>query len=291
MFLNGEMHKIQNFLLILQIIQKMILTFIPFIKFYNLTSKEFLDKVFPYREILPEELFINLLKTFLSLLDPNIKPTDNSKPCITKEVNLKAIDSKIITSQHAKLISKWIDRLEITDESDESSPYEFKLLFRGSRDGFSRNKFHEICDNKSRTVTLVKVKNSNEILGGYNPIKWGSNGFWYFTKDSFIFSFNTNRIEDYILSRVMNGRKAIYNGRDCGPTFGDGDLNIWKLCEISGIQESYFYDYCWSKKNCYEKPIRKTENKFNVEEWEEKNIIINKLGLLKFMIHKNETIF
>ncbi|EXX60692.1 hypothetical protein RirG_177610 [Rhizophagus irregularis DAOM 197198w] len=36
--------------------------FIPFIKFYNLTSKEFLDEVFPYREILPEELFINLLK-------------------------------------------------------------------------------------------------------------------------------------------------------------------------------------------------------------------------------------
>ncbi|CAB4440708.1 unnamed protein product [Rhizophagus irregularis] len=31
---------------------------------------------------------------------------------------------------NAKLISEWIDGLEITDEL--STPYEFKLLFRGS---------------------------------------------------------------------------------------------------------------------------------------------------------------
>jgi hypothetical protein len=29
---------------------------IPFIKFHNLTSQEFLDKVLPYRKILPKEL-------------------------------------------------------------------------------------------------------------------------------------------------------------------------------------------------------------------------------------------
>ncbi|CAB4440705.1 unnamed protein product [Rhizophagus irregularis] len=109
--------------------------FIPFIKFYKFTSKEFMDKVLPYKKILPKELYKGLLKSFLSLLDPNIKPSDNLKTCITKKVNLKATDSKIITSQHAELISKWIDRLEIT------SPYEFKLLFRGSRNGFTAHKF------------------------------------------------------------------------------------------------------------------------------------------------------
>ena len=31
---------------------------IPFIKFYNLTSREFLDNVFPYKKILPKELII-----------------------------------------------------------------------------------------------------------------------------------------------------------------------------------------------------------------------------------------
>ncbi|RGB42399.1 hypothetical protein C1646_788499, partial [Rhizophagus diaphanus] len=150
--------------------------FIPFIKFYNLTAKEFTDKVLPYREILSEELFIKLIKTFLNLLDPNIKPSDKSKPCITKEVNLRTIDSKIITSQHNGLISKWIVRLEITDKL--TSPYEFGLLFRGSHDGFAHDEFHEICDGIPRTVTIVKVKDSNEILGGYNLIKWESGYGW-----------------------------------------------------------------------------------------------------------------
>ena len=72
------------------------------------------------------------------------------------------IGSKIITFQHAELIYKWIERLEITDRIKNS--YEFKLLFRGSRDGATKEKFHEICDNQSRTVTIVKVKDSNEII-------------------------------------------------------------------------------------------------------------------------------
>jgi hypothetical protein len=75
--------------------------------------------------------------------------------------------------------------------------YEFKLLFRGSRDGFNTKKFHKICDNQSRTVTVAKVEGSDEILGGYNPMVWKPNGSWGTTKDSFIFSFNDNdRIED-----------------------------------------------------------------------------------------------
>src|SRR5205823_3823073 len=134
-------------------------------------------------------------KTFLNLLDPDSKPNDKSKPRMIKEIKLRTIDSKIITYQHTELISKWINRLEITDKS--TSSYEFKLLFRGSRDGLSRNKFHEICDNQSRTVTIIKVKDSSEILGGYNPIKWKSDGSYSTTKDSFIFSFNNDKIENY----------------------------------------------------------------------------------------------
>src|ERR1043166_7320456 len=151
---------------------------ITFIRFYNLSSKEFSGKVLPYRKILPKELYMNLLNDFL---DNDNKLNDKSKPRISNEINLKTvdppkeitIDSRIITYPHAELISKWIDKLEITDRIKNS--YEFKLLFRGSRDGATRKKFHEICDGQSRTVTIVKVKGSNEILGGYNPIKWKSN--------------------------------------------------------------------------------------------------------------------
>src|ERR1044072_3186879 len=103
---------------------------IPLIKFVKFTSKEFLNKVYPYKKIIPEELYEDLIKYFLD-----------------HDCNLKNINSKIITFQHAELISKWIDRLEITDEIKSS--YVFRLMLRGSRDGFTPEKFHEICDNRS----------------------------------------------------------------------------------------------------------------------------------------------
>ncbi|GES86161.1 BTB/POZ protein [Rhizophagus clarus] len=167
------------------------------------------------------------------------KPSDKSKPRIPRKIDSKNINSKIITFQHAELISKWIDRLEITDML--TSSYEFKLLFRGSRDGFNSRNFHKNCDNKPRTVTIIKVGGSSEILGGYNPLEWKSNDSFMTTKDSFIFSFD-NSIGDYILSRVANENRAVFNSSDYGPSFGT-DLIVW------GIGTSY------TKTNFYEKPI------------------------------------
>jgi hypothetical protein len=228
--------------------------FIPLIKFYRLTSKEFLDKVFPYAKIFPEGFYNDLLRAFLSLSDPNSRPSDKSEQSITKE-NKNAIDSKIITYQHVELISKWIDELEITDKLISS--YEFKLLFRASRDGYSRDKFHKFCDNQPRTVTLVKVKSSNEILGGYNPIEWTSDYKYYTTESSFIFSFNDDGIDDYILSHVFEEEKAIFNGCFYGPAFGKDDLYIWPDSTDS---------YC--VKSSYAKSIRKAAGNFDVGECE-----------------------
>ncbi|EXX57591.1 uncharacterized protein OCT59_024785 [Rhizophagus irregularis] len=232
---------------------------IPFIRFYNLTSKEFAHKIHPYKKVLPKELYENLL---LSLLDPDNKKGE-SKPRITRNIDSKNIDSNIISSKHVELISKWVDRSEITDKL--TSPYEFKLLFRGSRDGFYPDKFHEICDFHSRTVVIAKVKGSNEILGGYNPIAWKSVDRYRYsnTKDSFIFSFNNNNINDnYILSRIIDNRHAVDNRSYYGPSFGNGDLIIW------GTDINTFSSYCYVCKNSYEKSIRETEDRFSVEEYE-----------------------
>jgi hypothetical protein len=224
---------------------------IPFIRFYNFTSKEISDVVIPYSGVLPEELYVDLLRTFL-----NIHP-DSTTIIKSKPRKLKNVDSKIITFQHAELISKWIDKLDITDKLNAS--YGFKLILRGSRDGFTPNKFHEICDGQSCTVTVIKVKDSNEILGGYNPIEWKHDERIYgITKDSFIFSFN---FEKHILSRVKNEQYAIFNARGCGPLFGEcgDDLAIWG-------SDSYDRSFC--EKRSYKKRIRKTEDSFSVEEYE-----------------------
>ncbi|RIA90341.1 hypothetical protein C1645_737907 [Glomus cerebriforme] len=66
---------------------------IPFIRFYNLTSKEFIDKVLPYRNVLPKELYEELLITFLKLSDPDSKPINKSNSRSRKEINLKPYKS------------------------------------------------------------------------------------------------------------------------------------------------------------------------------------------------------
>ena len=218
---------------------------IPFLKLFNLNHEEFLNKVYPYKKIIPKELRENLIKYYLH-------PNANNQSI--KKVN---IDSRIITFQHAELISKWIDRLEITDKI-----YEFKLILRGSRDGFSSSKFHEICDNQSHTVSIIKVKDSNEILGGYNPIRWesGNYGSYGTTKDSFIFSFvNKDNIENYIISRVIDKKYAVFCNYNCGPSFGSGIV-------LHG-NDFYNKSYC-NNFSFYEKNIRKTNNNFSVEEYE-----------------------
>ncbi|EXX62969.1 hypothetical protein RirG_156740 [Rhizophagus irregularis DAOM 197198w] len=135
--------------------------FIPFIKFYNLTPKEFIDKVYPYKKIIPKELREELIKNFI------YRQNNKSKLMITKEINSKSIYSRIITIQHVGLISRWIDKLGITDNI--RNLYEFKLILRGSRDGFSPKKFHEICNNKSDTITIIIVmkflEDINQLYG------------------------------------------------------------------------------------------------------------------------------
>ena len=199
-------------------------------------------------------------KTLLQQCIPFVK----FRNLTSKGFNL--IDSKIITYQHGELISKWIDKLEITDNIKNS--YNFRLLFRGSRDGLSGDEFLKVCDNQSRTVTIVKVKDSSEILGGYNPIEWKSESIQGVTNDSFIFSFKSkNSIEDHILSRVIDRKCAISNDYFCGPSF-DSDLTIWQFNFISDSDyEAYNYtSYC--RKTSYEKPIREIEGFFSVEECE-----------------------
>ncbi|RGB33766.1 hypothetical protein C1646_176386 [Rhizophagus diaphanus] len=223
---------------------------IPFIKFFNLNHKEFLNKVYPFKKILPKDLRENLIKHFID--QPNSKLESK---IITKEINPKSIDSRIITNQHAELISKWIDKLEITDNMKNS--YEFKLILRGSRDGFLTNKFHEICDNQSHTISIIKVEDSNEILGGYNPIKWKSDDSFGTTNDSFIFSFeNKEIIENYILSRIKSDayEYAIYNFIGRGPSFYH-DLFLYN--PNCGVAIPLIYD----------KPIKESEF-FYIEECE-----------------------
>ncbi|GBC07370.1 hypothetical protein RclHR1_07410006 [Rhizophagus clarus] len=230
---------------------------IPLIRFYHMTSGDFISKVYPFKELLPEDIINNLLAFHTS---------QNKKLCVDIQLprNPK-YDSIIINSKHFALFSNWIERKNHSYYHESNSPYDFKLLFRASRDGNTPADFHTKCDDKGATIVIIKIPNSEQILGGYNPLEWNSSiiGPWKCTKNSFIFSFtNRNNFQTAEVGHVNNSycEYAIYCNQNYGPVFGDGH-DLYQ--DNNGIWKSYG-SYSYPKIN-----IQMTGyNVFNVEDYE-----------------------
>ena len=96
-----------------------------------------------------------------------------------------------------------------------------ELLYRGTRDGMSADTFHNKCNNKGPTITLIKNDKGN-IFGGYASISWTSYGDYRSAPDSFIFTLtNIYGISPTKFSN-SNTNYSIYDYSSYGPTFGAG---------------------------------------------------------------------
>ncbi|CAG8451341.1 6390_t:CDS:2 [Dentiscutata heterogama] len=168
-------------------------------------------------------------------------------------------------------ISSWINRRLITYDVSEI-PFKFKLLLRGSRDGFSGKTFHRLCDNIPNTVVVVKINGTNEIIGGYNPLIWkvgNSNDEHATTTDSFIFALKNESLNESILSRVSDPSTAIWYGEiDQGPWFSGYDfgINSKNLCCCNNN---------YGLPDAYEKLISSKDGWFSADEFEVFQIYIN----------------
>ncbi|CAG8474308.1 14116_t:CDS:2 [Cetraspora pellucida] len=148
---------------------------------------------------------------------------------------IKPFVSSIISPGHIGQLAAWIDNKQ--EPYLSRNPYEFKLLMLGSRDGlYNVREFQRRCGKKGPTIIVIKIKNSNRIIGGYNPIEWCSSEGYLSSRDSFIFSFDNNKnTTNSILSRVKNPDCAIFNSDSNYIGFGS-DLE-W----FGGICEQYNY--------------------------------------------------
>ncbi|GES93542.1 hypothetical protein GLOIN_2v1782772 [Rhizophagus clarus] len=232
---------------------------LPLIRFFSLSSKEFSQNVRPYQKLMNRQLYEDLVDSYV---DPDSKPNENILPPRNIKIE-KIIDSKIVADLSVvKAISRQIDKMDIRNNfAHLKESYKFMLLLRGSRDGFTPKKFHELCDDKHNTITFIKVKGTEEIISGYNPLIWKSSGTWGETRDSFIFSFKNNDVKDSIISRVQNSDHAVVYKPRFGSQFGR-DIFIYSSAE------SVDYDTASCEKNFYEKKIRDTEDKFSIEDYE-----------------------
>ena len=150
------------------------------------------------------------------------------------------IDSRIISQERVKETFK-----EKLNEWCGTSGFE--LLYRGTRDGFGASDFHRTCDNKGKT--LVLIKNSNDhIFGGFASISWTSPSSSEYKKapDSFIFTLtNMHGIQPtkFPLKNENDG-SAVKHSSGCGPIFGDGSsLWIYSNCNSNTDSNANFSTY------------------------------------------------
>ena len=113
----------------------------------------------------------------------------------------------------------------------------FNLLFRASDHQYSADKFHENCDNKPGTITIIKSNHGN-IFGGYTSKSWKSNSNES-VKDENAFLFLIQSDDKSIQKKcplLLELKKdhekfAIYCVDDFGPIFGNGfDICIRDNC-------------------------------------------------------------
>jgi hypothetical protein len=199
---------------------------IPLIRFADITSDDFNDKIKPYKVIIPNQIYEEIEEFY----NKGTLPKKTTLP-----LRIGKFDSKIIKPKLAKIIFKWINKDDFW-----VSRYNFKLIYRGSIDGISTQSFKNKCKGQRECFVLVKVKQTNKIFGGYSSIGFNSvgdnlirvyrsydfyNRRFYFSSDSFIFTYeNDEDTQDMKISRVINYDKAIYDHHSVAFDFGYNSL-------------------------------------------------------------------
>ncbi|RIA83994.1 hypothetical protein C1645_808979 [Glomus cerebriforme] len=190
--------------------KRILYKFIPLIRFHEMSSEDYINKVKPYEEILSQELRDDILKSHM--ISGYIPTLNIYTPRCTKY----NVDSTIVNQEHIALFANWIERKEKHLKYFKAVPYEFNLLYRASRDGKrASNEFHKKCDNKGSTIIILKVENSEQIVGRYDDKFRSDSSKSIYNDDSFIFSFTSkDNLQSAQIGYNKNKNISIYDGYD-----------------------------------------------------------------------------
>ncbi|KAG2373822.1 hypothetical protein C9374_011707 [Naegleria lovaniensis] len=111
-----------------------------------------------------------------------------------------------------------------------------RLLYRGSRDGFTSHAFHSKCDSKSPTLTIIKSAEHNQIFGGFTTQTWNDNQ-WKRDTEAFIFKYHDSTCTFEILP-VTKSDNAIYTYSSYLAYFGGSDIFIAEKCNENTYSNS-----------------------------------------------------
>lgn len=180
-----------------------------------------------------EEKLDTLLKNGLQSNQEEMKQSDVNQ---RKERNYSANLQSMQNAQNAlnrkmpslesqlQCLSKLISSLSQAEFLAKSIPDFNKatLLYRASRDGYDVSTFHNLCDFKGRTLSLV-LSQSDYLSGGYSGVPWTSPEECekVFDPQAFVCSL-TNKLRIF---RPRKPERAVIHEYDTGPRFNNA-LNV-----------------------------------------------------------------
>ena len=156
--------------------------------------------------------------------------------------NLKSKDI-LLNEEEKNMVCNWI----LKQMKSEDKKIEMTLLYRLTTDGDSGNTFHNKCNNKGYTLSLIR-NTKGFRCGGFTTKNWQSSGGYMEDKNAFLFSLEYK--EQYF---TYDGKNAIYDyydnyGTIYGPSFGSGDIVISNNCSQNNSSSCNFpYSYGGSK--------------------------------------------
>ncbi|EXX57872.1 hypothetical protein RirG_203180 [Rhizophagus irregularis DAOM 197198w] len=225
---------------------------VPLIRFTYINSKDFFDKIRPYKDIIPDNIYEDMMEFYL-------KNTLPKSMILTPRIGTNHIESTIVKPKLASAIIKYIEEksksrnynnynymYQRSENNQNNHKYKFDLLYRSSRDYISSDNFKNNCYRQLPCLVLVSVHSSPKIFGGYSPIGvYFCNGSqWHYTCDSFIFSFeNDGDIENMKISRVTCPNYALYEFYDCAFNFGGGSMTMDNDKNLHLNDQGYYQNF------------------------------------------------
>jgi hypothetical protein len=133
-------------------------------------------------------------------------------------------------------IVKFNEAIDLINLCGFSLSPNWRLIYRGSRDGFHANDFHTKCDGQASTLVLLEAKESKYIFGGYTDAAWDHSNHFKSDSNAFVFSL-TNKYNDKCKIVTSNKDYSIFCSELHGPIFGQNDIRV--LSQANKVHSSY----------------------------------------------------
>eukprot|EP00026_Physarum_polycephalum_P014186 Phypoly_transcript_14674.p1 GENE.Phypoly_transcript_14674~~Phypoly_transcript_14674.p1 ORF type:complete len:222 (-),score=39.54 Phypoly_transcript_14674:73-738(-) len=121
----------------------------------------------------------------------------------------------------------------------------FQLLYKASVDGFGDADFHNACDNKGSTLTVIQ-STDGYLFGGYTPLSFDASSSYKSDQEMFLFTLtNPHSLPPTKYPLKKEDTYGIYCYSPYGPIFGGGhDILVSSYSHQNNFSYSNFpYSY------------------------------------------------